>query len=132
MISQQTKCSPSFGVRPHRLIFFLVSHLLLLQCIIHMQYVCYLYIIFILLLCNRSYKVDVLIASLVFDVVCVDVGQLEVEKQTIFIVLCHKVFTFCYYCFVIFDVKVMMTRALRWLKPEGLMIVQVKVFKDWK
>ena len=48
VISQQTKCSLSFGVRPHRLIFFLVSHLLLLQCIIYIQYVCYLYIICIL------------------------------------------------------------------------------------
>ena len=50
VISQQTKCSPSFGVRPHRLIFFLVSHLLPLQCMIYIQYVCYLYIICILYL----------------------------------------------------------------------------------
>jgi len=40
--------------------------------------------------------VDILIASLVFDVVCVDADQLEV----------------------------MMERALRWLQTEGLMIVQ--------
>jgi len=43
-----------------------------------------------------SAPVDILIASLVFDVVCVDASQLEV----------------------------MMKRALRWLKPEGLMLVQ--------
>jgi len=43
-----------------------------------------------------SSPVDILIASLVFDVVCVDANQLEV----------------------------MINRALRWLKPEGLMLVQ--------
>ena len=58
--------------------------------------------------------VDILIASLVFDVVCVDTDQLEVrgvkhQRRPLYHV----------------NLKVMMRRALRWLKPEGLMFVQV-------
>ena len=54
---------------------------------------------------NRSYKVDVLIASLVFDVVCVDVCQLEVEKQTIKL--------FCFIRFLPFVITVLLFLILR-------------------
>ena len=60
-----------------------------------MLFVYHMYIIFILSLCNCSHKVDVLIASLVFDVVCVDVGQLEVEKQTILLFCLIRFLLFC-------------------------------------
>ena len=70
---------------------------------------------------SPSSPVDILIASLVFDVVCVDASQLEVKApQTIladpliFLTHVHTVFH-----------KVMINRALRWLKPDGLMLVQV-------
>lgn len=67
--------------------------------------------------------VDILIASLVFDVVCVDTEQLEVRG-----VKPHK----RHLPYV--DLKVMMRRALRWLKPEGLMFVQVDTSEGgvWK
>ena len=62
-----------------------------------------------------SAPVDILIASLVFDVVCVDASQLEASTT-------NKIYSFVNQ--TVFH-KVMMKRALRWLKPEGLMLVQV-------
>ena len=71
-------------------------------------FVYHMYIIFISLLCNRSNKVDVLIASLVFDVVCVDVCQLEVEKQTIKL--------FCFIRFLPFVITVLLFLILIWFE----------------
>ena len=70
--------------------------------------------------------VDILIASLVFDVVCVDTEQLEVRGAK------HHIRGIYHD-----NLKVMMRRALRWLQPEGLMFVQVdtsegSVFKNDK
>ena len=73
-----------------------------------------------------SSPVDILIASLVFDVVCVDANQLEVSTPNNIGRFTVFVKAYISHVHTVFH-KVMINRALRWLKPEGLMLVQVDI-----